>query len=323
MGGANRRGAKGEEVSGVPASMSAATLDFARRAARNDAPVLLLGDTGSGKSHLAAVIHRLSARARGPFHSVNCGAIPDTLFEREMFGHMRGAFTDARESREGAFEAANGGTLFLDEVGELPLAVQTKLLSVLEERRVRRLGATHDTPVDVRVVTATNADLVAMVAGKQFREDLFHRIAVLRFRVPPLRERKRELPGLVQHLLERRGTGGATPEVTPEAMELIRAYPWPGNVRELDNALRRAVVYAEQDPIAPQHLPEEIRVAASSAAGEADAPQRYVAPDDPEVERRLIEEALREEAGNRTRAARRLGMSRSALWNKMHRHRIS
>jgi DNA-binding NtrC family response regulator len=303
--------------------MPAATLDFARRAAGNDEPVLLLGETGSGKSHLAAVIHRLSARARGPFHSVNCGAIPDTLFEREMFGHVRGAFTDARESRQGAFEAANGGTLFLDEVGELPLAVQTKLLSVLEERRVRRLGATHDTPVDVRVVTATNADLVAMVAGKRFREDLFHRIAVLRYRVPPLREQKRELPGLVQHLLERRGTGRAAPDVTPEAMELIRAYPWPGNVRELDNALRRAVVYAEREPIAPHHLPEEIRVAAAPAAGVTAAPERYVAPDDPEVERRLIVDALQAEGGNRTRAARRLGMSRSALWSKIHRHRIS
>lgn len=322
MGGAYRRGAEREEAAEVPASMSATTLDFARRAARNDEPVLLLGETGSGKSHLAAVIHRLSARARGPFHNVNCGAIPDTLFEREMFGHMRGAFTDAKESREGAFEAANGGTLFLDEVGELPLAVQTKLLSVLEERRVRRLGATHDTPVDVRVVTATNADLVAMVAGKQFREDLFHRIAVLRFRVPPLRERKRELPGLVQHLLERRGTGGATPEVTPEAMELIRAYPWPGNVRELDNALRRAVVYAEQEPIGPHHLPEEIGIAAKAVAGEGAAPERYVAPVDPEVERRMIVEALQAEGGNRTRAARRLGMSRSALWAKIHRHRI-
>ena len=303
--------------------MSAATLDFARRAARNDEPVLLLGETGSGKSHLAAVIHQLSGRARGPFHNVNCGAIPDTLFEREMFGHMRGAFTDAKESREGAFEAANGGTLFLDEVGELPLAVQTKLLSVLEERRVRRLGATHDTPVDVRVVTATNADLVEMVARKQFREDLFHRIAVLRFRVPPLRERRRELPGLVRHLLERRGTDGAPPEVTPEAMELIRAYAWPGNVRELDNALRRAVVYAEQEPIGPQHLPEEIRVAAKPAAGEGAAPRRYLAPDDPEVERGRIVEALQAEGGNRTRAARRLGMSRSALWAKIHRHRIT
>ena len=322
MRGADRRGAHKEEVSGVPASMSAATLDFARRAARNDEPVLLLGETGSGKSHLAAIIHRLSARAAGPFHHVNCGAIPDTLFEREMFGHVRGAFTDAKESREGAFEAAHRGTLFLDEVGELPLAVQTKLLSVLEERRVRRVGATHDTPVDVRVVTATNADLVAMVAGRQFREDLFHRIAVLRFRVPPLRERKRELPGLVQHLLERRGTGGAAPEVTAEAMELIRAYPWPGNVRELDNALRRAVVYAEQEPIAPQHLPEEIRNVAVPAGGESAAPERYVAPADPEVERRMIEEALQAEGGNRTRAARRLGMSRSALWSKIHRHRI-
>jgi DNA-binding NtrC family response regulator len=322
MGEAERREARRDEFAGVPASLSAATVDFARRAARNDEPVLLLGETGSGKSHLAAVIHRLSARAAGPFYNVNCGSIPDTLFEREMFGHVRGAFTDARESREGAFEAADGGTLFLDEVGELPLTAQTKLLSVLEERRVRRLGATHDTPVDVRVVTATNADLVAMVSRKRFREDLFHRIAVLRFLVPPLRERWRELPGLVQHLLERRGAGGVAPVVTPEAMELIRAYPWPGNVRELDNALRRAVVYAEQEPIAPQHLPEELRAAVPPMAAEGVAPERYVAPDDPEVERRLIEEALLAEGGNRTRAARRLGMSRSALWNKIHRHRI-
>lgn len=299
-----------------------AVLPFAERAARCGEAVLICGETGSGKTHLALLIHRLGRRASGPFVRVNCGAIPDGLFEREMFGHVRGAFTDAKESRAGLFEAADRGTLFLDEVGELPLHVQCKLLAALEERSVRRLGAVHDIPVDVRVVAATNADLREMMQRKQFREDLFHRLAVLRFRMPPLRERPQELAGFLEALLE--GQEGPAPRVSPEALEAIRGYPWPGNLRELDNALRHAAAFADDGVIRPEHLPEEVlRGAAAARAEGGPNGRRYQAPADRVEEKQTIVRALGETGGNRTHAARRLGMSRSALWIKMQRYGLA
>jgi len=299
---------------------------FAERAARYAEPVLLLGETGSGKTHLATMIHELSARCTGPCIRVNCGAIPESLFEREMFGHVRGAFTDAREAREGLFEAADGGTLFLDEVGEIPLPMQSKLLAALEENRIRRLGATRDIHVDVRVVAATNADLTEMVRRKAFREDLFHRLAVLRFKIPPLRERQRDLPVFIEHLLDRRVCAGAMPAVSKEALRTLRSYSWPGNIRELDNALRYALAFMEGSVIEPHHLPEEVRGEGTlPLAGSDDARRRvasrYTAPPDSNLERAMILEALRITSGNRTQAAQRLGMSRSALWIKLQRYR--
>jgi DNA-binding NtrC family response regulator len=303
--------------------LGTAVIPFAERAARCGEPVLICGETGSGKTELAMQIHELSRRAHGPFVRVNCGAIPESLFEREMFGHVRGAFTDARESRAGLFEAADGGTLFLDEVGELPLQVQSKLLAALEERCVRRLGAVSETRVDVRVVAATNSDLREMMRCKLFREDLFHRLAVLRIHTPPLRERRQELTALIDALLARRGDAGPAPRVSHEALEVMRAYPWPGNLRELDNALRHAAAFADDGVIRPEHLPEELMLheaAGAARGGGRRGGRRYSAPADPVEEKETIVSALRETGGNRTHAARRLGMSRSALWIKMQRY---
>lgn len=295
-------------------------LEFAERAARTSESVLLLGETGCGKTHLAEIIHRLSTRALRPFTRVNCSAIPDTLVEREMFGHVQGAFTDAKEARAGLFEATNRGSLLLDEIAEIPLQSQTKLLTVLECRRVRRVGATYEIPVDVRIIAATNADLSRMVRQKQFRPDLFFRCAVLTYRVPPLRERRHQILELTRHLLQCRGQ--SPPTVSPDALRLLCCYSWPGNVRELDNALRRAVAFADDGVIRPCHLPMEVRhtrvLGDQRHATSAEVTScRYVAPDDRQREMEGIREALRQENGNRTRAARRLGMSRTTLWAKL------
>lgn len=292
----------------------AQTAELARLAGESDCPVLLSGETGSGKTQIARLIHESSGRARHPFVRVNCGSIPGTLFEREMFGHVRGAFTDAREAAPGYLEAANRGTLFLDEVGELPTSVQSKLLMVLDEGAFRRLGSVHETVVDARIITATNRNLPAMVAAGTFREDLFYRISVIQYRVPPLREDPARIAALVRLLLSRHAGTGPPPEVSGEAMRLIRSFPWPGNVRQLENALRSALVFARAGVIGPEHLPEEVR-----SAGDTAAP-RYAAAESPVHEEAQIREALAAEGGNKTRASRRLGMARSTLWAKLQRY---
>ena len=296
-------------------------LEFAERVARVDHPVLLTGETGSGKGHLAGIIHRMSPRGRHPFVQVNCGAIPEALFEREMFGNARGAFTDAKEAQPGLFETAHRGTLFLDELAELPLRLQAKLLAVLDTGRVRRLGATRETPVDVRIIAATNRNLAELVAEGAFREDLFYRCAVLRLRLSPLRERPDDLPVLLRHLLRRLTPPGQTPPAMDrEAMERLRTYRWPGNIRELENVLRHAMAYSADAQIGVRHLPPELRNGDPASGHLARKPSRYRAPEHPREERAMIEEALRAEGGNRTRAARRLGMSRSTFWIKLQRY---
>lgn len=297
---------------------------FARLSAPSPDPVLLQGETGSGKTRFARLIHELGPWRNRPFVSVNCAAIPEALFEREMFGHVRGAFTDAKESRAGLLESTGGGTLFLDEIGELPMNLQPKLLQVLEEGSLRRLGSTQSIPIHFRLISATNRDLSEMLRSGRFREDLYYRCAVLECRVPPLRERYAEMPALVERLVARyAATRSRMPRVTGEAMRLLCAYGWPGNIRELENCLRQALVYAEDGIIGPEHLPERIRsthLSTPSARCRTGCRSVYTAPADRREERQMIHEALLAEAGNRTRAARRLGMSRATLWIKLQRY---
>lgn len=295
---------------------------FARLVAPSPDPVLLQGETGSGKTRLARLIHDLGPWRDRPFVNVNCAAIPDALFEREMFGHVRGAFTDAKESRAGLLEAASGGTLFLDEIGELPLNLQPKLLQVLEAGSLRRLGSTQATPAHFRLVSATNRDLLEMVHAGRFREDLYYRCAVLECRMPSLRERRPEIAAIVARILSR----APAAILTPEVLAALCAYDWPGNIRELENCLRQALVYAEGGSVRPEHLPERVRLCRTvRVAAEAGRRARatYTAPADTRAEREMIVHALHAEGGNRTRAARRLGMSRATLWVKLQRYALA
>src|SRR5262245_1569983 len=235
------------------------------RAARRDTAVLLVGESGTGKELLARALHRNSPRASGPFVAVNCSAIPDALLESELFGHRRGAFTDACENQRGLFQTANHGTLFLDEIGDMPPALQAKLLRVLQEKEVQPLGASAPVSVDVRVVTATHRDLDALVRQGQFRQDLLYRINVVEVWVPPLRDRLEDLAPLTQHLLERLGARLDLPgcTISPEAMTVLGGYPWPGNVRELENVIERALVLGSGSTIGLDDLPDRLTRAPS------------------------------------------------------------
>ncbi|HEY0020329.1 MAG TPA: sigma 54-interacting transcriptional regulator [Longimicrobium sp.] len=297
---------------------------FARVAAESGHSVLITGETGCGKTHLARLIHESGPRSKQPFVRVNCAAIPDALFEREMFGHVKGAYTDARDAAAGFLEAANRGTLFLDEVAELAPQNQPKLLAVLEDGCFRKLGSPVETRADVQVITAANRDLPEMVGLKQFRQDLFYRISVLRYTVVPLRERRGEIPALVEQLLEKnRRPGTSRPHVSREALAVLRRHTWPGNIRELENVLRAAAAFAVGGEIGPEHLPAEV-VSPSDAfalsSTFARPAERYSAPTEPDRELEMIRQALNGAGGNKTVAARALGMSRSTLWAKLQRY---
>lgn len=307
-------------------------LAFASIAGESGYAVLISGETGCGKTHLARQIHQAGPRSHRPFVRVNCAAIPDSLFEREMFGHVRGAYTDARDAADGFLEAANGGTLFLDEVSELAPHNQPKLLAVLEDGCFRKLGSPREVRADVQVIAAANRDLACMVGQKLFRQDLMYRLSVLRYTVPPLRERPDELPGLVEELLEKvRRPGAARLTVSREAMTVVRRHGWPGNIRELENALRAAAAFSAGGEIRTEHLPLEVRdpaaarallaaMSPSAAPSPAPAPrasERYAAPGGAGAEFQMISRALDEAQGNKAEAARRLGMSRSTLWAKL------
>lgn len=294
---------------------------FARVAAESGHSVLITGETGCGKTHLARLIHESGPRSKRPFVRVNCAAIPDSLFEREMFGHVKGAYTDARDAAAGFLEAANGGTLFLDEVAELAPQNQPKLLAVLEDGCFRKLGSPVETRADVQVITAANRDLPEMVGLKQFRQDLFYRISVLCYTVVPLRERRGEIPALVEQLLEKnRRPGTPRPHVSREALAVLRRHTWPGNIRELENVLRAAAAFAVGGEIGPEHLPAEVAPSDASSSAFARAAERYSAPTEPDRELEMIREALDGAGGNKTVAARALGMSRSTLWAKLQRY---
>jgi two-component system response regulator AtoC len=297
-----------------------------RKVAPTKTTVLLTGESGTGKELVARAIHDLSPRAAMPFVAVNCGAIPSELLESELFGHVRGAFTDASRDKKGLAAEADGGTLFLDEIGELPVQLQVKLLRFLEDEQVRRVGDTRSEKVDVRVVAATARDLSRAVKDGQFREDLFYRLNVVNVRLPALRERPDDVPALVEHFLAKyrrlrpeEPLTGASPEV----MEILRSHRWPGNVRELEHAVERAVVLAEGPLIQEGDLPDEVR-AAPAPPSPAVAPGRDLSVKRAfrAMEEQLIRAALDRTGGNRTRAAELLDLSYRALLYKIKEYGI-
>ncbi|MFO0692488.1 MAG: sigma-54 dependent transcriptional regulator [Polyangiales bacterium] len=281
--------------------------------------VLVEGESGTGKELVARALHDRGARAGKPFVAVNCGAIPGALLESELFGHKRGAFTDAHADKRGLFEEAHGGTLFLDEIGELPLGLQVKLLRVLQEGQVRPLGATKDKEIDVRVVAATVRDLAAEVAGGRFREDLYYRLNVLQIHLPPLRDRRDDIPLLVDHFVEKNNgrLGTRVRGVSPAAMKLLLAYPWPGNVRELENLVERAVVLAEGELLGVEELPDRVREPVDAAGGALASGELSIKKTVRHVEEVLIRRALERTGGNRTAAAKILEISHRALLYKI------
>jgi two-component system, NtrC family, response regulator AtoC len=292
--------------------------------------VLIGGESGTGKELVARAIHRQSPRAQGAFIAVNCGAIPDTLLESELFGHRKGAFTDANRDRKGLFEEASGGTLFLDEIGELPLGLQVKLLRVLQEGEIRRLGDSLDIKVDVRVVAATARDLSAEVGRGAFREDLFYRLNVFALHLPPLRERREDIPLLVEHFLARMNArmGLSVTGTSPEAMRMLMDYAWPGNVRELENCVERAIVLCEGSLIEPSALPDRLQHVPtprpeSSANALGEEGDLSIKRASRRSEEALIRRALLKTRGNRTRAAELLEISHRALLYKIKEYGIS
>ncbi|QSV44659.1 sigma-54-dependent transcriptional regulator [Geobacter benzoatilyticus] len=291
--------------------------DLVRKVCDVKVSVLILGESGTGKELVARAIHHNGSRRGGPFVAVNCGAIPENLLESELFGHVRGAFTDAASDRAGLFEEAHGGTLFLDEIGEMPAPLQVKLLRVLQEGEVRRLGATRTTKVDVRVVSATSRDLERDVAEGRFREDLFFRLNVFSITLPPLRERLEDIPLLVDHFSRKHSEaiGKSGCRVSPEAMRLLAGYGWPGNVRELENCIERALILCDGEVLGPESLPESMR--GGGIAGGEEEQSLSIKKAEERLERELIRRALDKTGGNRTHAARLLELSHRALLYKL------
>lgn len=290
---------------------------LARRVLDTDTTVLLLGETGTGKELFARLIHDNGPRRTASFVAQNCGALPEALLESELFGHARGAFTGATGERKGLFEEADGGTIFLDEVADTSTAMQLRLLRVLQEGEIRRLGASATRKVDVRVLAATNVDLESQVAAGRFRSDLYYRLNVFPIRLPALRERSQDIATLAEHFLRiyRERTRRAVPSVSPEALRLLRAYPFPGNVRELENEIERAVALADPgQPIGLDHLSDRIR---HSGAAAPEAPPTLNDAIE-QLKRQMIEDALRE-CGSKTRAAERLGLTRQSLQQMLRR----
>ena len=302
------RESRGAWAEPVPAGL-VPTLDrLVTLAARNDdAPVLILGETGTGKGYVARRIHELSPRSRAPFVEVNCASLSSTFFESELFGHERGAFTDAKQAKRGLLEVAGRGTVFLDEIGELTLDVQPKLLKVIEDATFRRLGGTTELRSEARVVCATHQPLAEAVAARRFRADLYYRLQVLTIELPPLRARADEIPALTRALAPR----GV--EVGEAAVRALTGYDWPGNIRELKNTLWRAAILADGAPIGPQHL----GLGAPAAKAGSGTPASTTAITLDEAERRAIDAALRETGGNKLRAAALLGIARSTLTEKV------
>ncbi len=290
-------------------------------AADSDVAVVITGESGTGKELAARAVHLQSARRDKPFVAINCSAIPEPLLESELFGHVKGAFTGATFDKVGVFEAADGGTLFLDEIGDVSPTIQLKLLRVLQESEIRRVGESRTRNVDFRLITATNQDLKKLVAQGKIREDFFYRINVFEIRMPPLRERREDIPLLVEHFIDElsRAKGRPIDGITRDALQLLMEYDWPGNVRQLRNVIERASVLASADRLTYLDMPPEIRNPHA-----ARFPNAHVdlSPEEQEERERIIA-ALRQTNGNRTKAAELLGISRVTLWKKMGRYAIN
>jgi two-component system, NtrC family, response regulator AtoC len=309
-----------EDMVGSSAAMEE-VFELVRRVAPADSTTVLLeGETGTGKGLLARAIHQASARADGPFINVTCSALAESVMESELFGHEKGAFTDARTMKRGLVELAEGGTLFLDEIGEIGARLQGKLLRFIEEKRFRRVGGTKDLGVDARLVAATNRDLEKEVEAGNFREDLYYRLRVFPIRLPPLRERRSDIPALVKTFIDEfnRQFGKKITQVSPEAMDVLKQYPWPGNVRELRNMIERTVLLADGSVLTPDMLPARVtgRVPSSEPAVNLGAEGL----DFEALEQSLLEAALRRAEGNRTEAGRLLGMSRHQVRNRLKKY---
>jgi DNA-binding NtrC family response regulator len=301
---------------------TAQRLEEVRLIAASPVPmVLVVGESGTGKQAIARMLHDLSTRASGPFVELNCSAIPENLVESELFGHERGAFSDARERKPGLVELSDGGTLFLDEIGDMGLGAQAKVLTFLEQRTFRRVGGTATRKVDTRVVAATNRNLEAMVAARTLREDLYYRLNAITVRLPPLRERRRDVAPLALHFLAQaaRELGRRYDRIAPDAMSILESYQWPGNVRELRSVITRAVLLKEGDELLVEQLPMELvsAVLASPPQSHAVAPQGRVIPTLEEMELTHIRRVLEIFAGNRTVAAQHLGITRQTLAKKI------
>jgi DNA-binding NtrC family response regulator len=317
-------------------SAMTAVLDSIRQVAATKATVLVTGESGTGKELVAQAIHKLSPRANKPFRPVHCAALSENLLESELFGHEKGAFTGANERVAGRFEMADGGTLFLDEIGEISLAVQVKLLRVLETHQFERVGGSETLTVDVRVVAATNRDLRAMVEQGTFREDLFYRLNVVNIRIPPLRERREDIPEILDYYLKKSASdnGKDVADISPEALGVLMAYDWPGNVRELRNCVERMVVFARGTTLTMTDVPADIRSAVGEQFEAKSMPSKAVetAPAEPlvnvgfnvkENEKSLILKALEECGGNRSQAALKLNISRRTLYRKLHEYGLA
>ena len=293
--------------------------DTIRKVADYKSTVLLAGESGTGKEMIARALHRHSSRADRSFVTVNCGAIPEALLESELFGHAKGAFTDASRDKNGLFIEAHGGTLFLDEIGDMPMSLQVKLLRVLQEGEVRRVGETRPRTIDVRVVAASNQKLEDLVRDGGFREDLYYRLNVLPLRLPPLRERREDIPLLVEHFVARYNNVMRTEivGVSPQAMSLLADYHWPGNVRELENVIERAMVLSESEVIGADALPENVRKAQDEVRTIIDSDELSVKKANRALETILIRRALEKTGGNRTAAAKLLEISHRALLYKI------
>ena len=295
-----------------------AVTDTASRVAQGDTTVLLEGESGTGKELLAKAIHFHSPRARGPFITINCGAIPENLLESELFGHRRGSFTGAVNDKKGKFEVADRGTIFLDEIGELPQLLQVKILRVLQEREIDKVGETRPIKVDVRVIAATNRDLEKMIADGVFRDDLYYRLAVVSIRVPPLRERTDDIPFLVDHFLQKHAErlGRQRPGVDKAVYSVFNLYGWPGNIRELENVIERALVLDKDGSLGLEDLPDRLRTREHHIANlRMELPDEGISLED--VERELLLAALEKHNWNQTKAAAFLNITRSTLLYRM------